>query len=232
MATAKRDTTREQLLALIPGEATRVKVHDEKTHERWRDIEGGDFSAILPSDKILIVSGKPVTMKKKPGRRKKAPAPKAPPPVSQTVATLQAAKAAFFDSDPLLRQIDSGVESEDILHLVMRGFAQEAASLNFERIEAERNGKETSQLSIRRINALKALGETWIKRKEQLSGNTIDMESSAFVLLFGFMLETFRESMLQGNVPRDQAETVFARLSDRMDDDTWEQEARNRMKGA
>lgn len=232
MGAQKQDPARDQILALIPDDATRVKVLDEKGHERYRDVTGGDFSAILPSDEIVVISGKPVTMKGKPGRRKKTPTPKAPPPVNQTVATLQAAKAAFFDNDPLLQQIDTGVESEDILHLVMRGFAQEAASLNFERIEAERNGKETSQLSIRRINALKALGETWIKRKEQLSARTIDLESPAFVKLFEFMLETFREAMLQGNVPRDQAETVFARLSDRMDDDTWEQEARNRMRGA
>ena len=86
--------------------------------------------------------------------------------------------------------------------------------------------------SIRRIGALKALGDAWIKRKEQLSGSTIDLESTAFRHLFGFMLDTFRESMLQGNVPRDQAEAVFARLAERMNDDTWEQEARNKMKGA
>jgi len=231
MAAAKQNPVRDQILALIPDEATRVKVHDEKGHERWRDITEG-HDAVLASDQIIVLSGKPVTMKGTPGRRKKTPTPKAPPPVNQTVAALQAAKAAFFESDPLLLQIDSGLESEDLLHLVMRGFAQEAASLNFERVEAERNGKETSQLSIRRINALKALGETWIKRKEQLAGRTIDLESPAFVTLFGFMLETFREAMLQGNVPRDQAEIVFARLSDRMDDDTWEQEARNKMRGA
>ena len=228
---AATDDQRDQILALIPEEATRVKVYDEKGHERWRDITE-NIDSILASDEIIVLSGKPVTMKGTPGRRKKAPAPKAPPPLNQTVATLQAAKAAFFENDPLLRQIEAGIESDDILHFVMRGFGQESASLEFERQEAERNGKETSQLSIRRINALKALGETWIKRKEQLSGKTIDLASSAFVKLFDFMLETFRESMLQGNVPRDQAETVFARLSDRMDDETWEQEARNRMKGA
>ena len=231
MTAATDDQVRDQILALIPPEATRLKVHDEKGHERWRDITD-NRDAILPSDEIIVLSGKPVTMKGKPGRKRKAPAPKAPVAVNTTVAALQAAKAAFFAADPLLQQVDSGVESDDILHYVMRGFAQESASLEFERQEAERNGKETSQLSIRRINALKALGETWIKRKEQLSGKTIDLAHPAFVLLFDFMLETFRESMLQGSVPRDQAETVFARLAERMDEDTWEQEARNRMKGA
>jgi hypothetical protein len=231
MAAAHKTPSREDRIALIPPEAKRVKVKTEQDHEKWRDITDGT-DTILATDEILLVSSKPVTMNKVPGRKKKAPAPKAPPPVNQAVAQVQTAKQAFLDNDPLLKQIEQGVDAEDVLHLVMRGFAQEGASLEFERTEAERHGKETSQLSIRRIGALKALGETWIKRKEQLSGKTIDLESTAFRHLFGFMLDTFRESMLQGNVPRDQAETVFARLADRMNDDTWEQEARNKMKGA
>lgn len=226
---AKRKLTREEIFDLIPSEATRVKVSDDKGHERWRDISEG-FDAIEPSDEIVIVSGAPVTMKGQPGRKKKAPAPKPPPPVNQTVANLIANKAAFFEKDDLLKQIAKGVDSEDILHLVMTGFAQEAASLQFERIEAERTGRETSQLSIRRINALKAIGETWIRRKEQLAGKVIDLESPAFARLFNFLLETFREVMHKGGVPRDQAETVFVELSTRMGDETWEEEARRKMR--
>lgn len=228
---AAKKLTRDAIIALIPADAKRVKVKTEKGHEKWRDITGG-MDGILDSDEILLVSSKPVTMNKVPGRKKKTPAPKAPAPVNQTVANLIAQKQAFFDNDPLLKQIENAVDAEDVLHLVMQGFAQESASLQFERVEAERTGKETSQLSIRRINALKALGETWIKRKEQLSGKIIDLESTAFQRLFGFMLDTFRESMLKGNVPRDQVETIFSRLSERMNDDTWEQEAQNKMKGA
>jgi len=230
MGVAQNKLDRDDILALIPDDAKRVKVRTEKGHEKYRDISEG-LDTILPTDEIVLVSSKPVTMKSAPGRKKKAPLPKAPPAVNQTVAQLQIAKQAFLDRDPLLQQIERGVDGEDVLHLVMRGFAQESASLEFERQEAERNGRETSQLSIRRINALKALGETWIKRKEQLAGKVIDMESPAFAQLFEFMLETFREAMLKGNVPRDQAETVFSRLSERMGDDTWEQEARNKMKG-
>jgi len=228
---AERQSTRDEILALIPDDAKRVKVKTEKGGERWRDIEGGNLSGILEGDEIVVLNGKPVVMKTKPGRKAKPPAPKAPPPVTQTVAQLQVAKQHFFDMDPLLRQLSKGVDSEDVLHLVMHGFAQEAASLEFERQEAERTGKETSQLSIRRINALKALAETWIKRKEQLSGKTIDMDSPAFRELFSFMLDNFREAMHKGGVPRDQAETVFVSLSERMSDESWEQEARNRMKG-
>ena len=226
------EQTRDELIALIPTDAKRVKVVDEKGQERWRDLESGGFDAILDSDEIVLVSGRPHIMTEKPGRRKKAPAPKPPAPTSTAVAQLVAAKAYFLDNDPLLLQLERGLDSEDVLHLVMQGFAQEAASLNFERVEAERTGKETSQLSIRRINALKALGETWIKRKEQLSGRQIDLESPAFRKLFEFMLECFRESMHNGGISRDQAETVFVALSERMVEETWEEEARKKMRGA
>lgn len=222
---------RDEILALIPEGAARVKVIDEKGHERWRDIEE-NLDNILDTDDIVVIGGVPQITRSQPGRRKKAPRPKPPEPSNAVVAEIRELKRIFIEEDELLERLDDAPDSEDILHLVMRGFAQEAASLLFERSEAERQGNETSQLSIRRINALKALGETWIKRKEQLSGKTIDMASPAFARLFGFMLETFREVMHAGGIPRDQAETVFSRLSNRMRDETWELEAVKRMKGS
>lgn len=229
MSAAKK--TRDELISLIPSDTVRVKVMDEKGQERYRDIESDGLDAILDSDEVVVIKGMPVVTKGKPGRRRKAPAPKPPAAVSQTVEQLRQAKAAFFDADPLLRQLEHGIDAEDVLHIVMQGFAQEAASLNFERLEAERTGKETSSLSIRRINALKALGETWIKRKEQLSGRMIDLESPAFRKLFEFMLECFRESMHNGGISRDQAETVFVAFSERVSEETWEEEARQKMRG-
>jgi len=235
MSAAKNKLSRDEVLALIPVDAVRVKVKTDKGHEKYRavDPKNGVFDDVLDTDEIILISGKPITMNKVPGRKKSKSTPAPTPPQATTTknAKMQADKLAFLDHDPLLNQIEGGVESEDILLLVMRGFAQEAASLEFERLTAEAEGKETSQLSIRRINALKALGESWIKRKDQLAGKTIDMSSPAFSRLFGFMVDTFREAMLAGGVPRDQAETVFARLSDRMNDETWEQEAQMKMKG-
>jgi hypothetical protein len=232
MDAAKNPLSRDQLLALIPDDAQRVKVVDEKGQERWRDVAADGLDAILDSDEIVLLSGEPVVMRMRPGRRKKPPRAAPPPAVNQTVAQLQASKSQHFEDDALINKIDHGIDSEDVLYLVMRGFAEEAASLEFERGEAERTGRETSQLSIRRINALKALAETWIKRKEQLAGKSIDMESPAFTKLFDFIIATFREAMMAGGVPVDQAEIVFTRLADRLKDETWEQEAQNRMKGA
>jgi len=225
--------TRDEELALIPTDAKRVKVTDEMGALRWRDIEKDGLDAILDGDEIMFLRGEPIVMKTSPGRRKKsAPIPGAPAPVSTTAAQVKIAKAAHIKRDVLLKSVAQSVDSEDVLHYAMMAFAEESASLGFERTEAERQGKETSQLSIRRIGAIKALVDSWLKRKDQLAGKMIDLDSPAFANLFAFMVETFREAMLTGGVPADQVETIFVALNERMLDDTWEQEARNRMKGA
>lgn len=230
MSSAEKN--REDLLALIPKDAKRVRVIDEKGHERWRDIEEEGFEAILSSDEIVLDDGRPRIMKSAPGRRKKKPPVPKPPPVSQTVAELMEAKSAYLDRDELLLQIEKGIDQEEVLALIMQGYAQEAASLAFERMEAERNGKETSQLSIRRIGALKALGETWIKRKEQLAGKTVDLASPAFGRLFEFILDTFREALHKGGISEDLSETIFVNISERINDETWEEEASRKMRGS
>ena len=225
------EKTRDELLALVPESAKRIKVTDEMGAVRWRDISDG-FETVLDQDKIMTQRGEPITMKHSPGRRKKHEvAPGMPTPVSATAAQVKVAKTNHLKKDPLLKSVSQGVDSEDILHFAMVALAEESASLGFERTEAERKGKETSQLSIRRINAIKAVVDSWLKRKDQLAGKVIDLNSASFSKLFEFMIETFRESMLKGGVPPDQAETIFVALSERMGDETWETEARNRMKG-
>lgn len=223
--------TREELLALIPSDAKRIKVTDEMGATKWRVITK-DFSEIEAGDEIVVHNGEPLTMKSSPGRRKKAAVPAGvPAPVSVTAAQVQAAKQKFLKKDPLLLAITQSVDSEDVLHHAMLSLAEEAASLGFERSEEERKGKPTSQVSVRRIGAIKAVLDAWIKRRDQQANKVIDLASPAFDQLFGFMVETFREAMLKGGVPPDQATTIFTALASRLKDETWELEARNRMKG-
>jgi len=226
--------SRQEMIDRIPLDAKRVKVRTAEGHMKYRTVnpQEEDFADLRDSDEILLLRGRPITMNKTPGRKKKSAPPTPPEPTTLANAETQARKIAFMDHDPLLKQIEKGVESEDVLLLVMRGFAMESASLEFERLQAEADGKETSAISMRRINALKAVVDSWLKRKDQLSGKTIDMASPAFTRLFAFMLETFREAMLAGGIQRDQAETVFSQLSSRMSDETWELEAQNKMKGS
>ena len=117
-----------------------------------------------------------------------------------------------------------------MLHEVVRALGNEAASIGFERQEAERKGEATSQISMRRIGALKAMADTWLKRREQLVSRGVDMESPAFKTLFKYIMETMKSSMDTTGVRSELTETIFAKFGKTVDSDEWAAEAKNRMK--
>ena len=212
---------RQAILDALPPEITRVKVEDEFGHNKWRDKDD-----LHDHDEILLkADGLPYTMKGKPGRKA------APPlkPVNDSVAEHVRQKQVSLENDSILRSTKKTPESAEVLDHVLVGLADEAASLSFERTSAEREGKETSHISMRRISALKAIGDTWLKRKDQLSQSSVDMDSAAFKKLFAFIMETFRGSLVDAGMRPEMVETVFAKLAQRLEDE-WEDEARNRMK--
>jgi len=214
---------RDELLRLIPNGAKRVAVVDELGKEKWRKVD-----EVLDTDLIQFKAGKPRTMKRDPGRKKD---PTAAPAVSEHVEGLIKAKYKALDEDPLTTVIGRDPESIDVLHEVMRGIAQESASLEFERKEAERKGEDTRQVSVSRLQALKAVGDTWIKRAEQLQAKGVNLSSPEFKLLFGFIVRTFREVMVDAGLRRENIDRIFSLLSQRLEDETWEDEARAAMRG-
>jgi hypothetical protein len=82
---------------------------------------------------------------------------------------------------------------------------------------------------MRRVQALKAIGDTWIKRKEQIQSRSVDLESPAFAALFTLICETFVRAMLGAGVRQELADSTMAAFS-KMLDDSWKSDAKNRMK--
>jgi hypothetical protein len=208
-------------IASLPPGTTRVQVTDEFGKTRYKKP-----SEIADNDVILRNSnGDPIVMTGRPGRKKKPDMQ----PANAAVAEQLRAKEMFVEEDELLETIRQNPEGSAVLDFVMQGLAEEAASLGFERAEAERKGESTSQISMRRINAYKAVGESWIKRKEQLANGGVDMESPAFKRLFQFIMDTFREALEEDVKARpEMIETIFTSFSRRLDDD-WTREATKRM---
>jgi hypothetical protein len=95
-------------------------------------------------------------------------------------------------------------------------------------MEAERQGNDTSSLSMRRVAALKAIGDTWIKRKEQIVNRAIDLDSPSFHELFKFISETFARAMEASGVRPELANSVFAQFGKLLDEE-WKKEAKTRM---
>lgn len=209
---------------VIPPEANRIKVVDDKGQTKLRKIEDigqGDTISLNESGLPVFVEGR---IGKPPKRLEDAL-----PPATPLIGDLLRIKQGHLRNDPILQAAESSPESSEVLNQVVLAIGEEAASLRFERMEAERKGEDTSQLSVRRVAALKAIGDTWIKRKEQIQSRVIDLEAPAFQALFQFISETFVRAMQSANVRQELSDTVLVQFS-KLLDDSWKSEAKARMK--
>lgn len=207
---------------VVPPEAVRIKVVDEFGRIRFRkfpDIQQGDTP-------LLNDSGLPIFFEGRVGKPKKD---EILLPATPLIGDLLRIKQGHLRNDPILQAAESAPESSEVLNQVVLAIGEEAASLRFERMEAERKGTDTSQLSMRRVAALKAIGDTWIKRKEQIQSRVIDLESPAFQALFQFISETFVRAMQSANVRQELSDSVLAQFV-KLLDDAWKNEAKSRMK--
>jgi hypothetical protein len=218
---------KDALLGLIPNGAARVKVITDTGHRKWRPI-----AQIEAGDTLVILKGIPIYMMSNPGRHALAKTPPPAPPASPLIAHAIKRKKETLHGDALLGTIKKDAGSDQVLQEVILGLADEAASLKFERSEAESDGKETSALSIRRVSALKAIAETWLKRKDQYANKEIDFDSPVFKTVFKFIMETFKGALLDSNARPEMIETVFAKFSKAIESDDWLIEAKNRTKNA
>jgi len=218
---------RDRLLAMVPKGATRIQVKDEKDQLRYKEIHDLADKDIIQVNK----KGDPVVMMSKPGRRLDDGAVSLEP-ANDTVAEILKQKNVAMGKDPIIETARTAPESVDLLHFVMVALAEEASSIGFERQEAERQGMETSNISTRRINALTKLVETWLKRKDQITTREIDLKSPTTRALFGFVFEMFKEAMETSGIVPEMTETIFAKVAKALESESWENEAKNRMKAA
>lgn len=221
----------------IPPGATRVQVEDEYGKLIWRKP-----SEILDTDTIRInfKTGEPYVMFGKPGlpssnsANVKATPINTPSPIPHSspqasINQLQQRKQTKLNNDAVFDQTKKNADSSEVLTHVLVGLAEESASLAFEREEAERRGESTSQISLRRVNALRAVGDTWIKKKELMSSKSIDLESKSFKKVFGHIAETFRKACDEAGVRPELAESVFATFGKMVDDPEWLTDAKKAM---
>lgn len=213
---------KQRELRNLPDGVTRVQVIDEKGKQAWRKPED-----VRGADQLVFGNNGPVVMRGSPGRKK---APKLEP-VTEQIAEIAEAKEVHLGDDPLTTALLDDPGQDDVLDIVMRELAQEASSLEFERREAERNGRDTSTYSLRRARILQAVGDMFLKRKEKLEGASVDLDSPQFQAALGFTMETFRDVMTEMGMRSELIETTFAKMGKRLDDG-WKAEAKARMKEA
>ena len=209
---------------LIPFGATRVQVKDEDDKPRWRKLD-----EIRDTDKIQLnpSTKKPYTMSNSPGRKKKTLGQSSDEEIKQRVGR----KRHSLRQDTIRAIARKDPESSDVLQEVMVAISEEAAALKFEREEAERTGdKGVVQISLKRVQALRAIGDTWLKRKELSSSGGIDMDGPEFEKLLTFLFETFGSALENSGVRGELGEAIFSNLAKLLGEKTWKVDARKRMK--
>jgi hypothetical protein len=225
MTAPKRQTKedREYILANLPDGVRRVQVIEpsgKQTYKRPDDVD-------VVRDQIMIASdGTPICMRGKPGRKPKAQLN----PVTPQIAEVEQARQAHISQDPLRNVARKDAESDDVLNSIIAAMADEAAAIEFERSEAARHGQDTANHSSKRARVLKGMADTWLKRKQQIDGGIIDMDSPAFSVLFAMILETFKGAMRDTGTRPEHIETIFVKLVAELGEDSWREEAKARMK--
>ena len=215
---------RKYILAHLPDGTKRVQIIDAQGKQRYKHAADVD----VVNDEInLSLEGLPVVMRGNPGRRPK----NLLAPVTPQIAEVSQAREDHLEASPLMREIKKNTGADAVMDAVLVGMSEEAAQIEFERIEAHRHGRgeDAANLAAKRARILKALADILIKRKQVGEGGMIDLDAPSFQALFLFQMETFKAAMRKSGCRSEQVEQTFTHLVGSLDLD-WKEEARARMR--
>lgn len=130
-------------------------------------------------------------------------------------------KQRFIEKDPVVRAAAGKLDSSEILHLIKSQVAKEAAALEFQRIENEKYGKDTAQISTRRIDALTKIANIELEIKK-IGGDILDLKGEKFQRVFALLIDSFRE-VASNVLSEEQVDLLFNRLGTALEG--WEERA-------
>jgi len=213
----------KRLLKMIPLGVWGVKVQDENGDFCFRDL-----ASVLTTDVIQVKKdGEPITMVNKPGRKA---VEKIEPQNAYAQALIQE-RDKSVTSNPIATSAQEDPDSLDVFNNLIKGMATGIAALEFEAEQAMRQGDSTVQILVKKMTAMRSTADLWIKRREQLSTRSIDMDSRAFKELFKFIMDTFRSALKISGIRQEKIENIFGNLSTLMNEEAgWVEEAKNKMK--
>lgn len=138
-------------------------------------------------------------------------------------AEMQVRRAEFIDTDPIVTSIQGNRESTERLQKLQLEIAREAASLHFSRIDIEKYGKDSTQVSSRRIAALKDVASIELEIKK-IGQAAIDLKGERFQKVFGFLIDSLKEAASEV-FDSEQVDMLFNRLLTKLDG--WEDRAQD-----
>lgn len=136
-------------------------------------------------------------------------------------ALISEEKAKFIDSDDVVSAARGNADTAQMLKLIKAEVAKEAAALHFQRIENEKYGKDTSQNSTRRIDALTKIANIELEIKK-LGSDVMDLRHPKFQKVFTLWIEVMREVATETLTP-ELIDLFFNRFSTKIEG--WEDRA-------
>lgn len=170
----------------------------------------------MPTKTIAPAGGRAAGARTRPGSRFQRPTAEE---LEQYEATAED-REQFIANDPVVRS-SSGRDALTVLGTVKSEVAREAAALYYQRIEHEKMGRDITQVSGRRIDALKKIADIEIEMKK-IGFDVLDVHSEKFQRVFKLWIETIREVAAATMTP-EQLDLFFNRLTSEMDG--WEDKA-------
>jgi hypothetical protein len=119
-------------------------------------------------------------------------------------------RVAYVKDQPLVKAMTEG--SSKAMDVLLTEIAEEVSHLKWERRKATKEGKNTAQYTVARINGLKSLAETLIRRKEADIAETLDLKSPRLQKIFKIWMQFFYEAMEKSGVSPEVINVVFQQM--------------------
>lgn len=126
----------------------------------------------------------------------------------------------YVNKQELVQIVKKGANTASTIDILLLEIAEEISHLKFERRKVAREGKNTSNYTVQRINGLRSLAEVLLKRKEAALAERLDLKSPRFQAVFKIWMEFFYSSMDKAGVDQATMDTVFEQMRADMID--WE----------
>jgi hypothetical protein len=99
-------------------------------------------------------------------------------------------RMAYVKDQPLVKAMGEG--SAQAMDVLLVEIAEEISHLKWERRKAAKDGKNTAQFTVARINGLRSLAEALIRRKEAAIAEHLDLKSPRLQKIFSFSMKPWK----------------------------------------
>jgi len=128
-------------------------------------------------------------------------------------------RVAYVKDQPLVKAMAEG--SAQAMDVLLVEIAEEISHLKWERRKAAKDGKNTAQYTVARINGLRSLAEAIIRRKEAARAESLDLKSPRLQKVFKLWMQFFYEAMEKSGISQQDINVVFQMM--KADMEGWEQ---------